>query len=105
MANEKKPLYQRIVLKLSGEALMGTSKFGIDPEIIEYISGELADIMGLGVQVGLVIGGGNFFRGKSLFKAGSKRVKRFDFAFVWSIFSRRTYTIIVGSFIRWCSSE
>ncbi len=53
---------------------MGKTKFGIDPEVIEYIGGEIADVLGLDVQVGVVIGGGNFFRGKALFKAGLDRI-------------------------------
>ncbi len=69
-----KPIYKRILLKMSGEALMGKSKFGIDPEVIEYIGKEIADVLGLGVQVGVVIGGGNFFRGKALFDAGLGRI-------------------------------
>lgn len=74
MTNNKKPVYKRVLLKLSGEALMGKTKFGIDPEVIEYIGGEIADVLGLDVQVGVVIGGGNFFRGKALFKAGLDRI-------------------------------
>ncbi len=74
MTNNKKPIYKRILLKLSGEALMGSSKFGIDPTVIEYIGEEIASVLGLGVQVGVVIGGGNFFRGKALFKAGLDRI-------------------------------
>ena len=70
----KKPIYKRILLKMSGEALMGKSKFGIDSEVIEYIGKEIADVLGLSVQVGVVIGGGNFFRGKTLFDAGLGRI-------------------------------
>lgn len=74
MTNDKRPVYKRILLKLSGEALVGKTKFGIDPEVVEYIGGEISDILGLDVQVGVVIGGGNFFRGKALFKAGLDRI-------------------------------
>jgi uridylate kinase len=74
MTNDKKPVYKRVLLKLSGEALVGKTKFGIDPEVVEYIGGEISDILSLDVQVGVVIGGGNFFRGKALFKAGLDRI-------------------------------
>jgi len=74
MTNNKEPIYKRVLLKLSGEALMGKTQFGIDPEIIEYIGREIADILSLNVQIGVVIGGGNFFRGKALFKAGLDRI-------------------------------
>lgn len=66
--------YKRILLKLSGEALTGKSKFGIDPDVIEYIAHEIASILKLGIEVGIVIGGGNFFRGQALFDAGLGRV-------------------------------
>ncbi len=56
-------MYKRIVLKLSGEALAGERGFGLDAEKIEEITGELADIHALGIQIGMVVGGGNFFRG------------------------------------------
>lgn len=55
--------YQRILLKLSGEALMGEDSFGINTDILDSISGEIKDIIDLGVQVGIVIGAGNIFRG------------------------------------------
>jgi uridylate kinase len=55
--------YQRIVLKLSGEALMGDLQYGIDPEIVHSIAQEVADVVGNGVQVAIVVGGGNIFRG------------------------------------------
>lgn len=56
-------MYKRIVLKLSGEALAGTRGFGLDPERVAEVAGELADVHDLGVEVGVVVGGGNFFRG------------------------------------------
>jgi len=56
-------MYKRIVLKLSGEALAGTRGFGLDPERVSNVAGELAEVHALGVQVGVVVGGGNFFRG------------------------------------------
>lgn len=55
--------YQRILLKLSGEALMGEDSFGINTDILDSISGEIKDVIDLGVQVGIVIGAGNIFRG------------------------------------------
>ncbi|MGZ5043022.1 MAG: hypothetical protein ACXWBQ_19975, partial [Usitatibacter sp.] len=53
------PAYQRILLKLSGEALMGNDSFGINREMVERIVAEVKDVSDLGVQVGVVIGGGN----------------------------------------------
>jgi uridylate kinase len=55
--------YRRVLLKISGEALMGERKFGIDPEVVERVAEEVRDVVGIGVQVCLVIGGGNIFRG------------------------------------------
>jgi len=66
--------YKRILLKLSGEALMGDEGFGIDPKILDRMALEIGQLVGIGVQVGLVIGGGNLFRGASLQKAGLDRV-------------------------------
>lgn len=65
---------QRILLKLSGEALMGEGDFGIDPEVIARVAGEIDDLVGLGAQVALVIGGGNIFRGAGLAQGGLDRV-------------------------------
>ncbi len=65
--------YRRILLKLSGEALMGGQAFGIDPEVLQYIGAELEPVVQAGVQVGLVIGGGNIFRGISLAAGGMNR--------------------------------
>ncbi len=59
----EKPLYKRVILKLSGEALLGKSSFGIDIEVLKVIAEEVKDITTLGVQMGIVIGGGNIFRG------------------------------------------
>ena len=59
------PKYTRILLKLSGEALAGEQKFGIDPATVSKICAEIAAILALGVQVAMVIGGGNIFRGMS----------------------------------------
>lgn len=69
-----KPVYRRIVLKLSGEALLGEKLFGIDPAVIDRIALEIGELVKLGVQLGLVIGGGNFFRGLALSEAGIGRI-------------------------------
>lgn len=66
--------YKRIVVKLSGEALMGEEPFGIDPKILDRIAREVHELVALGVEVGLVVGGGNLFRGKTLSKAGLGRI-------------------------------
>jgi uridylate kinase len=66
--------YKRILLKLSGEALTGNEGFGIDPKILDRMALEIGQLVGIGVQVGLVIGGGNLFRGSSLQAAGMDRV-------------------------------
>jgi uridylate kinase len=66
--------YRRILLKLSGEALMGAAGFGIDPAVLRRVAGEIRDLVQAGVQVGLVIGGGNIFRGAGLSAAGIDRV-------------------------------
>ena len=71
-AGEKK--YKRILLKLSGEALTGSESFGIDPRILDTMALEIGQLVGIGVQVGLVIGGGNLFRGAALQAAGLDRV-------------------------------
>jgi uridylate kinase len=67
--------YKRILLKLSGESLLGQSSHGIDTGRLEEFTGQVAEIRDLGVQIGLVIGGGNIFRGLSGAKAGYDRVK------------------------------
>ncbi len=71
-ANERK--YKRILLKLSGEELMGEEGFGIDPKVLDRMALEIGQLVGIGVQVGLVIGGGNLFRGATLNAAGLDRV-------------------------------
>ncbi|MEA3278681.1 MAG: UMP kinase [Pseudomonadota bacterium] len=68
------PAYRRILLKLSGEALMGDGDYGIEPRVIGRLAGEVRDLVGAGVQVALVIGGGNIFRGAGLAAAGMDRV-------------------------------
>ncbi|MBL4773066.1 MAG: UMP kinase [Alcanivoracaceae bacterium] len=66
--------YKRILLKLSGEALMGEEDYGIDPKVINRIAAEIHQIKEMGVQIGIVIGGGNIFRGAGLAKSGIDRV-------------------------------
>ncbi|KZZ38796.1 UMP kinase, partial [Oleiphilus sp. HI0117] len=68
------PKYKRILLKLSGEALMGDEDFGIDPKVLDRMALEIGQLIGIGVQVGMVIGGGNLFRGAALSQAGMDRV-------------------------------
>lgn len=68
-----KTQYKRILVKLSGEALMGDFQHGIDPAVIKRIAEELKEIIALDVEVGLVIGGGNIFRGAGLAEAGMER--------------------------------
>jgi uridylate kinase len=67
-------LYRRVLLKLSGEALMGDMDYGIDPKVIRRIAKEIAEVRKLGVEVAVVIGGGNIFRGAGLAGAGMDRV-------------------------------
>ncbi|MDQ2075326.1 UMP kinase [Marinimicrobium sp. ABcell2] len=71
-ARDKK--YKRILLKLSGEELMGSEGFGIDPKVLDKMALEIGQLVGIGVQVGLVVGGGNLFRGAALSVAGLNRV-------------------------------
>ena len=66
--------YNRILLKLSGEALTGDADFGIDPTVLDRMAVEVGQLVGLGVQIGMVIGGGNLFRGAALHSAGMERV-------------------------------
>ena len=66
--------YKRILLKLSGEELMGEEGFGIDPRVLDRMALEIGQLVGIGVQLGLVIGGGNLFRGAALSAAGMERV-------------------------------
>ncbi|CDI03697.1 MAG: UMP kinase [Candidatus Competibacter denitrificans] len=71
---DARPMYKRILLKLSGEALMGEGEYGIDTGVLARIAGEIGELRQLGVEVGMVIGGGNLFRGEGLAKAGMDRV-------------------------------
>lgn len=66
--------YDRILLKLSGEALTGSSDFGIDPKVLDRMAVEIDQLVEIGVQIALVIGGGNLFRGAALHEAGMERV-------------------------------
>jgi len=70
----KTPIYKRILLKLSGEALMGEHEYGIDPAVINSIAADVKEINQAGVQVAMVIGGGNIFRGVNLASEGMDRV-------------------------------
>ncbi|MGA2076930.1 MAG: UMP kinase [Terriglobia bacterium] len=68
------PVFRRILLKLSGEALMGSQGFGIDPVMVARIAGEVDEVRKLGVQIGIVVGGGNFIRGVAASESGIDRV-------------------------------
>ena len=68
------PIYKRILLKLSGEALQGDEGFGIDASILDRVALEIKELVEMGVEVGVVLGGGNLFRGAKLAKAGMNRV-------------------------------
>lgn len=70
----KKLKYRRVLLKLSGEALMGNEAYGIDPKVIERLAGEISDLCKQGAEIAIVIGGGNIFRGTGLAAAGIDRV-------------------------------
>lgn len=74
MPSTRDKKYKRILLKLSGEQLMGDQGFGIDPKVLDKMALEIGQLVGIGVQVGLVIGGGNLFRGAALSAAGLDRV-------------------------------
>lgn len=71
---KKEPIYKRILLKLSGEALQGDEGFGIDPSILDRMAQEIKGLLELNVEVAVVLGGGNLFRGAKLAKAGMNRV-------------------------------
>jgi len=74
MTKSSSQTYQRILLKLSGEALMGDGDYGIDPVVISRVSGEIKALIDIGIEVGVVIGGGNIFRGAGLAENGIDRV-------------------------------
>jgi uridylate kinase len=73
-ASKKTPAYKRILLKLSGEALLGDKPFGIDRAFIDYLAGEIQDAHALGTEIAAVVGGGNIFRGVSESAQGMDRV-------------------------------
>jgi uridylate kinase len=74
MNTNRKPVFRRVLLKLSGEALMGQEGFGIDPSVLDRMAQEIKELVELGVEVGVVIGGGNFLRGGTLAENGMNRV-------------------------------
>lgn len=74
MSEKAELAHKRILLKLSGEALMGNESFGIDPTVLNRMASEVKAVRQLGVQIGIVVGGGNLFRGERLAKAGMNRV-------------------------------
>ncbi len=67
------PRYHRILLKLSGEALLGARQYGVDPAFCEFIAAQVAQVHGLGVEIGIVVGGGNIFRGMAAAAKGMDR--------------------------------
>ncbi len=69
-----KPVYRRVLLKLSGEALLGNEPFGIDSKTLSHINQNIHEIVKMGAEIAIVIGGGNFFRGELLSKNGFDRV-------------------------------
>jgi len=74
MTDSEPPTFNRILLKLSGEALMGDYDYGIDPTYIRSLAKEVKSVSDIGVEVAMVIGGGNIFRGAGLAEAGMDRV-------------------------------
>src|SRR6476646_6803733 len=73
MAESPKPHYKRILLKISGEALMGHASYGINPEVLRVVAAEIAETAKLGVEIAVVVGGGNIFRGVSESAKGMDR--------------------------------
>ena len=72
-AGSRRPVYRRIVLKISGEALAGSQGYGLDPAVLVRIGAEVREVIDLGVQVAIVIGGGNIFRGVAASAGGMER--------------------------------
>ena len=73
MAESRKPAYKRVLLKISGEALMGNASYGINPEVLRVVAAEIAETAKLGVEIAVVVGGGNIFRGVSESAKGMDR--------------------------------
>ncbi len=71
--SSSKPLYNRVLIKVSGEALMGSKPYGQDDEILERIAADIKDVIDMGVQVSVVVGGGNIYRGMSAAARGMER--------------------------------
>ena len=71
---DRNPAHKRILLKLSGEALSGDADIGLDPKVLSRLALEIGQLVGIGVQIGIVVGGGNLFRGAALQAAGLDRV-------------------------------
>jgi uridylate kinase len=69
----KKPKYKRVLLKISGEALLGKSNYGIDTNVMDDISAQIKEVVGMGVEIAVVVGGGNFWRGVSASSNGMDR--------------------------------
>ncbi len=69
----QKPIYKRVLLKVSGEALMGDRQFGIDQKVVQFIASELKGVSKIGIQIAIVIGGGNIFRGLEASAEGMER--------------------------------
>ena len=74
MPDTTAPRFRRILVKLSGEALLGQADYGVDPDVLRRIAGEIIDVLSRGTEVAVVIGGGNIFRGAGLARAGMDRV-------------------------------
>ena len=74
MNQNSTPAWSRILVKLSGEALLGGADYGIDPAVLKRIASDVGEVQALGVQIAIVIGGGNLFRGAGLARAGMDRV-------------------------------
>ncbi|HEX7048390.1 MAG TPA: UMP kinase [Gammaproteobacteria bacterium] len=74
MTEKKAPAFKRVLLKLSGEALMGEADYGIDPKVIGRLAEEIRDVSKSGAEIGVVIGGGNIFRGEGLARSGMDRI-------------------------------
>ncbi len=71
--NNAKPIYRKILLKLSGEALMGSKSYGLDPETVQFMAAEIKKVYDMGIQISVVIGGGNIFRGVEASVKGMER--------------------------------